>query len=46
MTEPNIGIAQKFYGIAPYLIVDDLVQSAEFYRDKLGFKFDRYWGAP
>jgi catechol 2,3-dioxygenase-like lactoylglutathione lyase family enzyme len=32
--------------VAPYLIVDDLVASAAFYRDKLGFRFDRYWGQP
>ncbi|MGE0132885.1 MAG: VOC family protein [Blastocatellales bacterium] len=46
MTEPKTSSEQKFYGIAPYLIVDDLAQSAEFYRDKLGFRFDRFWGEP
>lgn len=46
MTELNTNQAQKLYGVAPYLIVDDLAQSAEFYRDKLGFQFDRYWGEP
>jgi uncharacterized glyoxalase superfamily protein PhnB len=38
--------AQKFYRVAPYLIVDDIFQSAAFYRDKLGFQFDRIWGEP
>jgi uncharacterized glyoxalase superfamily protein PhnB len=27
-------------------IVDDIVKSAEFYRDVLGFSFERYWGEP
>jgi uncharacterized glyoxalase superfamily protein PhnB len=27
-------------------IVDDVVKSAEFYRDVLGFSFERYWGEP
>ena len=34
------------WGIAPYLIVDDVVATAEYYRDKLGFRFDRFWGEP
>lgn len=37
---------QKLYAIAPYFIVDDILKSAEFYRDKLGFQFDRVWGEP
>jgi catechol 2,3-dioxygenase-like lactoylglutathione lyase family enzyme len=32
--------------IAPYFIVNDVVASAEFYRDKLGFHYDRFWGDP
>ena len=27
-------------------IVDDVVKSAEYYRDVLGFSFHRYWGEP
>ena len=46
MTSPNISNEQKLYGVAPYLIVDDIFQAAEFYRDKLGFQFDRIWGEP
>jgi uncharacterized glyoxalase superfamily protein PhnB len=34
------------FRIAPYFIVPDVVAAAEFYRDKLGFHFDRYWGEP
>lgn len=37
---------QKLFAIAPYLVVDDVTGSAEFYRDKLGFEFDRIWGDP
>ena len=32
--------------IAPYLIVDDVVATAQYYRDKLGFSFERFWGEP
>jgi catechol 2,3-dioxygenase-like lactoylglutathione lyase family enzyme len=38
--------AQKFKGISPSFLVDDVVKSAEFYRDVLGFSFDRFWGEP
>ena len=34
------------WGIAPYFIVDDVVASANYYRDKLGFLYDRFWGEP
>lgn len=34
------------WSIAPYFIVDDVVATANFYRDKLGFQFDRFWGEP
>ena len=46
MTSENTSTEQKLYGIAPYLIVDDIFQSAAFYRDKLGFEFNRIWGEP
>jgi predicted enzyme related to lactoylglutathione lyase len=36
----------KIFGVAPYFVVDDVVPAAEFYRDKLGFAFDRFWGEP
>jgi uncharacterized glyoxalase superfamily protein PhnB len=35
----------KWY-IAPYFIVDDVVVSANYYRDKLGFEYERFWGDP
>jgi predicted enzyme related to lactoylglutathione lyase len=34
------------WSIAPYFIVDDVVASANYYRDKLGFHFERFWGEP
>ncbi len=37
---------QEFRGASPSFIVDDVVKSAEYYRDILGFRFERYWGEP
>jgi hypothetical protein len=34
------------WSVAPYFIVDDVVGSANYYRDKLGFGYDRFWGDP
>jgi predicted enzyme related to lactoylglutathione lyase len=34
------------WGIAPYFIVDDVVATANFYHDKLGFTYERFWGDP
>ena len=34
------------WGIAPYFFVDDVVRTANDYRDKLGFHYDRFWGDP
>jgi catechol 2,3-dioxygenase-like lactoylglutathione lyase family enzyme len=34
------------FNIAPNFIVPDVVKSSAFYRDKLGFVFDGYWGDP
>lgn len=38
--------SQPRWAIAPYFIVDDVVKSADYYRDKLGFRFERFWGDP
>jgi uncharacterized glyoxalase superfamily protein PhnB len=46
MTKPITNSEQQLFSIAPYFIVDNIFQSAEFYRDKLGFHFDRFWGEP
>ena len=37
---------QPQWGIAPYFLVDDVVTTANFYRDKLGFHYERFWGNP
>lgn len=34
------------WAIAPYFLVDDVVATANWYRDKLGFRYDRFWGEP
>jgi uncharacterized glyoxalase superfamily protein PhnB len=39
MTKPR-------WTISPYFIVDDVVASANYYRDQLGFAYDRFWGEP
>jgi predicted enzyme related to lactoylglutathione lyase len=34
------------WSIAPYFIVDDVVATGNFYRDKLGFTYERFFGEP
>jgi catechol 2,3-dioxygenase-like lactoylglutathione lyase family enzyme len=34
------------WAVAPYFTVPDVVRSAEYYRDVLGFSFERFWGDP
>ena len=36
----------KRWSIAPYFIVDDVVATANWYRDRLGFRYDRFWNDP
>lgn len=38
--------AKPRWAIAPYFLVDDVVSTANYYRDKLGFAYDRFWGEP
>jgi predicted enzyme related to lactoylglutathione lyase len=38
--------AKPRWSIAPYFIVDDVVTTANYYRDQLGFHYDRFWGEP
>jgi catechol 2,3-dioxygenase-like lactoylglutathione lyase family enzyme len=35
-----------FLEAAPFLLVDDVVKSGEYYRDVLGFNLGRYFGDP
>src|SRR5215475_9971929 len=44
MSEKNA--KDKSWSIAPYFIVDDVVATANYYRDKLGFEYERFWGEP
>jgi catechol 2,3-dioxygenase-like lactoylglutathione lyase family enzyme len=45
MTE-TLALQKRRWSVAPVLIVDDVVATANFYRDKLGFHYDRFWGDP
>ena len=36
----------KLIGSAPVLLVADVVKAANYYRDQLGFAYDRFWGEP
>jgi uncharacterized glyoxalase superfamily protein PhnB len=38
--------APSRWSIAPYFIVDDVVATANYYRDTLGFSYERFWGDP
>jgi len=38
--------APRLNHLCACFIVDDIVKSAEYYRDVLGFSFHRYWGEP
>jgi catechol 2,3-dioxygenase-like lactoylglutathione lyase family enzyme len=33
------------WNVAPYFLVQDVRATAEYYRDRLGFQFERFWGA-
>jgi uncharacterized glyoxalase superfamily protein PhnB len=34
------------WGVAPYFLVADVAAAADYYRDRLGFAYDRVWGEP
>jgi predicted enzyme related to lactoylglutathione lyase len=42
----NDTVKRRRWGIAPYFVVDDVISTANYYRDKLGFGYDRFWGEP
>lgn len=46
MAETPSATAKPRWGVAPYFIVDDVVTTANFYRDTLGFGYERFWGEP
>ena len=37
---------ERRWSIAPYFIVDDVVATANYYRDRLGFQYERFFGEP
>jgi predicted enzyme related to lactoylglutathione lyase len=39
-------VTPPHWHIAPYFIVNDVVTTANFYRDKLGFHYERFWNEP
>jgi predicted enzyme related to lactoylglutathione lyase len=39
-------MTESRWGVAPLFLVDDVVSTANFYRDKLGFAYERFWGEP
>lgn len=46
MIAPRVQTEHKLTAIHPIFLVQDVVKTAEYYRDVLGFRFDRYWGEP
>lgn len=46
MSEVAVATARQLRSATPVFAVSDVVQSAKYYRDVLGFTFDRYWGEP
>lgn len=34
------------WSVAPYFFVADVVTAADWYRDVLGFRYERFWGDP
>lgn len=44
MAEAALHLKEQLKSVSPCLLVDDVVKSAEYYRDTLGFHFDRYLG--
>jgi len=38
--------ARPEWRVAPCFMVDDVVATANFYRDKLGFSYERFWNDP
>jgi len=42
----NAGAIRPRWNIASYFIVDDVVATANYYRDTLGFQYERFWNEP
>ncbi len=46
MADESAAPQKPRWSVAPFFIVDDVVATANFYRDKLGFHYARMWGEP
>ena len=46
MPQKSIEPRNSAWRVAPYFVVDDVIATANFYRDKLGFSYERFWGEP
>jgi uncharacterized glyoxalase superfamily protein PhnB len=44
MSNPNK--ISKLNGVAPVLLVRDVIAAANHYRDAMGFAYERFWGDP
>lgn len=42
----EVVVDQARWSIAPYFIVNDVVTTANYYRDMLGFRYERFWNEP
>jgi len=42
----SVSATRPRWYVAPYFIVDDVVTTANYYRDKLGFGYERFWQEP
>lgn len=42
----DASIRPPHWSIAPLFLVDDVVATANYYRDRLGFRYERFWGDP
>ena len=46
ITSFNMTPTHSLKSVAPVLLVRDVVAAANYYRDQLGFTYDRFWGDP
>ena len=44
--EHSHGGERHFYGVIPVFLVDDVIETVEYYRDVLGFEVDFVYGEP
>ena len=43
---PPAATTRARWSVAPFFLVDNVVTTANFYRDHLGFDYERFWGDP